>query len=359
MLKRGEVDVAYLLDAPQAAGGQARSQPQAGLLRRHRHRTTSTSSTSGTRSRRGPTGACGWPPTTPSTARRSARPRRSAPRGRPAASSRARSSSRCRSSRIPTIRRKAKQLLAEAGYPNGFDAGELLSAARPTSRSGEAIVGYLGAVGIQHAAAARWSAPPSTRRWPSKKLKGVCVCINALYGNAASRMSEIVPSDGAFAYGGYPDIDALYKQQARETDRKKREAMLHQIQQLAPRARPLRRRSSSTSGRAASGPRVAEPGADADRSLPVVGAARRGAAQEELRPEPARAGHAAPAATGRRRPNDATSHFGSAFPRPSSGSRSSRAGAPTSAPSVSSPAPPPTRPSTPRSSAPMSTRPRV
>jgi peptide/nickel transport system substrate-binding protein len=42
----------------------------------------------------------------------------------------------------------------------------------------------------------------------------------------------MVPSDGAYAYGGYPDVDALYKQQARETDRKKREAMLFQIQQM-------------------------------------------------------------------------------------------------------------------------------
>jgi len=65
-----------------------------------------------------------------------------------------------------------------------------------------------------------------------KKLRGVCVCTSALYGNAASRISEIFPSDGAWAYGGYPDVDALYKQQARETDRKKREALLHQIQQL-------------------------------------------------------------------------------------------------------------------------------
>jgi ABC-type transport system substrate-binding protein len=37
---------------------------------------------------------------------------------------------------------------------------------------------------------------------------------------------------GAWAYGGYPDVDALFKQQAVETDRKKREAMLHQIQRL-------------------------------------------------------------------------------------------------------------------------------
>jgi ABC-type transport system substrate-binding protein len=59
----------------------------------------------------------------------------------------------------------------------------------------------------------------------------VCVYASAPYGNAATRMSEIVPSDGTYAYGGYPDIDAPYRQQARETDRKKREALLSQIQQ--------------------------------------------------------------------------------------------------------------------------------
>ena len=53
-----------------------------------------------------------------------------------------------------------------------------------------------------------------------------------MYGNAASRISEIVPSEGSLAYGAYPDVEALYRQQARETDRKKREAMLHQIQQI-------------------------------------------------------------------------------------------------------------------------------
>ena len=68
--------------------------------------------------------------------------------------------------------------------------------------------------------------------WASKKLRGVCMCVLALYGNAASRMAEWVPSTGAYAYGGYPDVDDLYKRQAAETDRKKREALLHQIQQL-------------------------------------------------------------------------------------------------------------------------------
>src|SRR3989440_3154180 len=125
---------------------------------------------------------------------------------------------------------RAKKLLAEAGYPSGFDAGEFHQLP-PYFGLGEAIVGYLGAVGI------RTTMRPMERAaylsaLQAKKLKGVCVCSSALYGNAASRMSEVIPTDGTFAYGGFPDVDALYKQQARETDRKKREAVLHQIQQI-------------------------------------------------------------------------------------------------------------------------------
>jgi len=125
---------------------------------------------------------------------------------------------------------KARQLLAEAGYPNGFDAGELHQSP-PYFSTGEAIMAYLAAVGIK----LRMRTQERAAFLPSvltKKLRGVCVCIVATYGNAASRMSEWVPTAGSYAYGGYPDIDALYKQQAGESDRKKREALLHQIQQL-------------------------------------------------------------------------------------------------------------------------------
>jgi peptide/nickel transport system substrate-binding protein len=125
---------------------------------------------------------------------------------------------------------KAKQLLAEAGYPNGFDAGDL-HAYPPYNSMTESVGNNLAAIGIRTRVrtmerAAFFSA------WASKKLKGVCMCVLALYGNAASRMAEWVPSTGVYAYGGYPDVDALYRQQAAETDRKKREALLHQIQQI-------------------------------------------------------------------------------------------------------------------------------
>jgi peptide/nickel transport system substrate-binding protein len=125
---------------------------------------------------------------------------------------------------------RAKKLLAEAGYPNGFEGGDFHQLP-PYFSLGESIVNYFQTVGI------RMRMRPMERAAYfqlilSKKAKGVCVCSTALYGNAASRLSEVIPSDGAWAYGGYPDIDALFKQQGVETDRKKREALLHQIQRL-------------------------------------------------------------------------------------------------------------------------------
>ncbi|HEY7518568.1 MAG TPA: ABC transporter substrate-binding protein [Methylomirabilota bacterium] len=125
---------------------------------------------------------------------------------------------------------RAKQLLAEAGYPNGFDAGDI-HPWPPYFSVGEAVATNLAAVGIRTKVrtmerAAFYSA------LASKKLKGVCVCINAVYGNAASRLAQTVPADGAFAYGSYPDVEALYRQQAAETDRKKRAELLRQVQTL-------------------------------------------------------------------------------------------------------------------------------
>jgi peptide/nickel transport system substrate-binding protein len=125
---------------------------------------------------------------------------------------------------------RARQLLSEAGYPNGFDAGELQQLP-PYFSLGETIIGYLGAVGIRLKMRPMERAT-YTSALMAKKLRGLCVCADAIYGNAASRMSEYVPSTGAYAYGGYPDIDALYKEQALVSDRRKREAILHQIQQL-------------------------------------------------------------------------------------------------------------------------------
>jgi peptide/nickel transport system substrate-binding protein len=125
---------------------------------------------------------------------------------------------------------KARQLLAEAGYPNGIDAGEF--AAIPGFPTvAEAVVNDLNAVGIrvrlrQMERAAFYAA------WQEKKLRGLFMTAVGNSGNAASRVESFMQSKGEYAYGGYPDIDDLFRQQAGERDAKKREAVLHQIQQL-------------------------------------------------------------------------------------------------------------------------------
>src|SRR5207253_5003268 len=125
---------------------------------------------------------------------------------------------------------RAKQRLAEAGYPNGFDGGDFYPYP-PYFATGEAIVSNFGSVGILIKVRTMERAAFQTA-WLAKKLHGVCMCTVASYGNAATRLADQVQSDGAYARGVDPDVEALYKQQARETDKKKREVMLHKIQQL-------------------------------------------------------------------------------------------------------------------------------
>jgi peptide/nickel transport system substrate-binding protein len=125
---------------------------------------------------------------------------------------------------------RAKRLLAESGYPNGFDAGDL-TPNPPYFSLGEAVGNYLGAIGIKVKLRTMERAAFQSAR-AAKQLRGLCICVSARYGNAATRLEESVVSTGTFAWGGYPDIDALFKDQDRETDRAKREAILHQIQRL-------------------------------------------------------------------------------------------------------------------------------
>jgi peptide/nickel transport system substrate-binding protein len=125
---------------------------------------------------------------------------------------------------------RAKRLLAEAGFPNGLDAGDLVPIP-PFFTTGEAVVNYLNAVGIRVKMrilerAAFYAA------WREKKLRGLFITGVGNSGNAASRVQEFIYSKGSYAYGGYPDLDDLFQQQARERDVKKREALLHRIQQL-------------------------------------------------------------------------------------------------------------------------------
>ena len=152
---------------------------------------------------------------------------------------------------------RANQLLAEAGYPRGFDAGDLWCDAATATMS-EATVGYLQAVGI------RAKVRPLERAgffkvYQEKKLKNLVYSISGAFGNAAIRLETFVAAGGPYVYGSYPDIDGLFREQAGELDRKRREAMLHHIQQLVH-ERAVYAPIWELGFVHASGPRVAESG---------------------------------------------------------------------------------------------------
>jgi peptide/nickel transport system substrate-binding protein len=125
---------------------------------------------------------------------------------------------------------RARQLLAEAGYPNGFDAGDL-TPFPPYFSLAEAVGNYLQAVGIRTRLRTLERAA-FLSAWRDKKLKGVVMGLGAPAGNAATRIEVYVTKSGIYSSGVVPEIEDLFQRQARELDRKKREAMLHQIQQL-------------------------------------------------------------------------------------------------------------------------------
>ena len=131
---------------------------------------------------------------------------------------------------IPFDRARAKQLLAEAGYPNGFDAGDFTCDAVHAGIA-EPVANDLQAAGF------RLKLRPLERAsynkgQVEKAFKNLVLSASAAFGNAPTRLEAFVVAGGAYVYGSYPDIDGLFREQATELDRKRREATLHRIQQL-------------------------------------------------------------------------------------------------------------------------------
>src|SRR2546425_6569797 len=96
---------------------------------------------------------------------------------------------------------------------------------------GEAVAGYLGPVGIRTRIRTMERAAFLTA-WRDKRLRGVLMGLNGSGGSAATRLEAYVTRTGIYAYGVLPEVEDLFQRQAREIDRTKREALLHQIQRI-------------------------------------------------------------------------------------------------------------------------------
>ena len=127
-------------------------------------------------------------------------------------------------------RAAAKKLLAAAGYPNGFEAGEYFCDVT-YGNLGEAVINDLQSVGI------RASLRPLERAaffsgYGEKKFKNLIQGSSGAFGNAATRLEAFVAAGGVYVYGTYADLEGLFQEQAVDNDARRREATLQRIQQL-------------------------------------------------------------------------------------------------------------------------------
>src|SRR5207237_6414447 len=125
---------------------------------------------------------------------------------------------------------RAQQLVAGAVYPKGFCAVELATDVTFAPES-EAVINGLRTVGIR-ARLRPLERASFYKADQDKQFKHLVRVGSGAAGNAATRIEAFVITGGIRAYGGYPDIDALFRDQAVEMDKKRREALLHRIQQL-------------------------------------------------------------------------------------------------------------------------------
>jgi len=126
--------------------------------------------------------------------------------------------------------KRARALLAEAGYPNGFELAEF-TAFPPYNTMGEAIANYFVAAGIKTRVRTMERAA-FLSAWKDKKLRGVFVGATGSAGNASTRIEAFATAKGLYSYGSIPEVETLFAKQIQEMDRKKREDMLHQIQRV-------------------------------------------------------------------------------------------------------------------------------
>ena len=127
--------------------------------------------------------------------------------------------------------KRAKQLLKEAGYPNGFDAGDYTAEMIYGTAIGEPGNGYLQAVGIRTKLRLLERAA-FFQEYGEKKLRNVVQSGSGAPGNAATRLEQYTVTGGRYTYGSYPEIDGLFSEQANETNSRVRQQILHKMQQL-------------------------------------------------------------------------------------------------------------------------------
>ncbi len=127
--------------------------------------------------------------------------------------------------------KQAKQLLAEAGYPNGFDGGEVIGDTIYGAAMGEPSVNFLQSVGIRTRLRPLERAA-FTAGFGDRKLRGLILATSGASGNAATRLETFAVTGSRFVYGSYPDVDGLFAEQVNEQNPRVRKQLLDRAQQI-------------------------------------------------------------------------------------------------------------------------------
>ena len=107
-------------------------------------------------------------------------------------------------------------MLKDAGYANGFDAGECITDT-PYATVIESIVNDLAAVGIRAKARSMERVAIQTAQ-KEKTVKNLTRQGSGAFGNAATRIEAFIYSQGAQSFLRDADIDTCYTQQIAERD---------------------------------------------------------------------------------------------------------------------------------------------
>ena len=121
---------------------------------------------------------------------------------------------------------KARKLLAEAGYPQGFHGGTYYPYDGPFWPQGEMVANYLKAVGIT-LDTVLMERPSWTAHRSSGKLKGALYTETDGQPTVGGCLSYLL---GTTSMGSHADLQALWSQYQRETVPKVRKELITKIQ---------------------------------------------------------------------------------------------------------------------------------
>ena len=122
---------------------------------------------------------------------------------------------------------QAKKLLAEAGYPNGFDGGKFYPYGGPILPMGQTIANYWKRVGINLDTIILDSSSWLAHR-RGGKMKGAIIIDPIQPPTISSRLAYLFGPQGS--YGNYPDIQSSWDQYNQSIDPGTRKGLLAKIQ---------------------------------------------------------------------------------------------------------------------------------